>query len=122
MDKIIKDVEEMLDSGLAYTYTKEDNIDSKKAYPTRPDGDFVAMVEYFSGGVIPDDNPAYEGWFGKYELSGTYIRDAMVDIIKTQHLANEVQQIFGDKVCVVFLDFNQGCEYGCAINVWIKKQ
>jgi hypothetical protein len=79
------------------------------------------MVEYFSGGVNPDDDPAYEGWFGKHELSGTYIRDAMVDIIKTQHLANEIQEKFGDKVSVVFLDFNQGSEYGCAINVWIKE-
>ena len=122
MNKLREEVEEMLESGLAYTYTKKDNIDSKRSYPTRPDGDFVAMVEYFSGGVNPDDDPAYEGWFGKHELSGTYIRDAMVDIIKTQHLANEVQTIFGDKVSVVFLDFNQGCEWGCAINVWIKQQ
>ena len=121
MNKIIDEVENMLISGLAYTYLKEDNIDSKKAYPTRPDGDFIAMVEYFSGGVNPDDDPAYEGWFGEHELSGTYIRDAMVDIIKTQHLANEVQKEFGDKLSVVFLDFNQGCEWGCAINVWIKE-
>lgn len=120
MNKLIDEVENMLISGLAYTYLKKDNIDNKNLYPTRPDGDFIAMVEYFSGGVIPDDNPAYKGWFGKHELSGTYIRDAMVDIIKTQHLANEVQEAFGDKVSVVFLDFNQGCEWGCAINVWIK--
>lgn len=122
MKELIEEIEEMLDSGLAYTYTEEDNIDSKEAYPTRPDGEFTAMIEYFSGGVNPDDDPDYEGWFSKHELSGTYIRDAMIDIIKTQHLANRVQTIFGDKVSVVFLDFNQGCEYGCAINVWVKKQ
>lgn len=121
MKKLIEKIEETLESGLAYTYTEEDNINSKKSYPTKPDGDFIAMIEYFSDGVNPDDDPAYEGWFSEHELSGTYIRDAMVDIIKTQHLANEVQNIFGDKVSVVFLDFNQGCEWGCAINVWVKK-
>lgn len=121
MNKIIDEVENMLIPGLAYTYLKEDDIDSKKAYPTRPDGDFIAMVEYFSGGVNPDDDPAYKGWFGEHELSGAYIRDAMTDIIETQQLANKIQKEFGDKVSVVFLDFNQGCQWGCAINVWIKE-
>ena len=118
---LIEDIEKMLESGLQDTYYEEDNINSKKSYPTKPDGNFIAMIEYFSGGVAPDDDPTYEGWFSKHDLSGAYIRDAMKDINKTQNLAKKIQEEFKDKVSVVFLDFNKGCQYGCAINVWIKK-
>lgn len=118
---LIKDIEKMLESGLQNTYYKEDNINSEKSYPTKPDGEFIAMIEYFSGGVEPDDDPAYEGWFSRHDLSGDYIRDAMNDINKTQNLAKKIQEEFKDKVSVVFLDFNKGCQHGCAINVWIKK-
>lgn len=122
-DKLLRIIEEELENGLAYTYEEEyEGQFNNNVFPTKPEGNFKYMVEYFSGGVNPDDDPAYEGWFGKHELSGTYIRDAMVDIIKTQHLANEIQEKFGNKVSVVFLDFNQGSEYGCAINVWIPEQ
>ena len=122
-DKLLRIIEEELENGLAYTYEEEyEGQFNNNVFPTKPEGDFKYMVEYFSGGVNPDDDPAYEGWFGKHELSGTYIRDAMVDIIKTQHLANEIQEKFRNKVSVVFLDFNQGSEYGCAINVWIPEQ
>lgn len=122
-DKLLRVIEEELESGLAYTYEEEyEGQFNNNVFPTKPKGDFKYMVEYFSGGVNPDDDPAYEGWFSEHELSGTYIRDAMVDIIETQHLANEIQEKFGDKVSVVFLDFNQGCQWGCAINVWIREQ
>lgn len=122
-DKLLRVIEEELESGLAYTYEEEyEGQFNNNAFPTKPEGDFKYMVEYFSGGVNPDDDPAYKGWFSEHELSGTYIRDAMIDIIETQHLANEIQEKFGDKVSVVFLDFNQGCQWGCAINVWIREQ
>ncbi len=119
---LIEDIEKMLESGLQDTYYEEDNINSKKSYPTKPDGDFIAMIEYFSGGVCPDDDESYKGWFSKHDLSGAYIRDAMKDINKTKELAEKIQEKFKDDVSVVFLDFNQGCQYGCAINVWIKNR
>ena len=81
------------------------------------------MVESFSGGVCPFDDERYKGWFGETEYSGDYIREAMMDILKTELLAKEIQEKYNDKgIKVVFLDFNKGCEWGCAINVWIPEQ
>jgi len=121
LNMILKEIIDILDSGLADVYFEKNDINNKKIFPTKPDGEFWAMIEYFSGGVAPDDDPTYKGWFSKHDLSGAYIRDAMKDINKTKELAEKVQEKFKDNVSVVFLDFNQGCQYGCAINVWIKK-
>ena len=117
-EKIIKEI----DNTYKASYVEMENINNKNIYPTKPYGKFVCMLEIFSDGVSPYDDESYRGWFSEEDLSGTYIRDAMIDIIKTQRIAKEIKEKYGDKVEVVFLDFNQGCQYGCAINIWVRKQ
>lgn len=123
-EKLLKIIEEELKSGLAYTYEEEyEGQFNNNVFPTKPEGDFKYMVESFSGGVCPFDDKRYEGWFGETEYSGDYIREAMIDILKTELLAKEIQEKYNDKgIKVVFLDFNKGCQWGCAINVWIPEQ
>ena len=119
-----KQIEKDIESGLAYVYEEEyDGQFNNNLFPTKPDGNFIYMLEYFSGGVCPTDDEKYKGWHSKHDYSGEYIRDAMIDILKTESLVKELERKYENKgVKVVFLDFNQGCEWGCAINVWIPEQ
>lgn len=124
-DKLLKAIEKELEDGLAYTYEEEyeGQFNNNNIFHTKPEGDFKYMVEYFSGGVCPFDDERYKGWFSKNDYSGDYIREAMMDILKTELLVNEIQEKYEDKrIKVIFLDFNKGCEWGCAIHVWIPEQ
>lgn len=123
-DELLKIIKKELEDGLAYTYEEEyEGQFNNNLFPTKPEGDFKYMVEYFSGGVCPFDDERYEGWFEKNDYSGDYIRDAMKDILTTESLAKDIQKKYEKQgIKVVFLDFNKGCEWGCAINVWIPEQ
>ena len=120
---LLETIEEELKNGLAYTYEEEyEGQFNNNVFPTKPEGDFKYMVEYFSDGVDPYDDEKYRGWFGENNHNGTYIRDAMIDILKTESFAKEIQEKYSEKgIEVVFLDFNEGCQGGCAINVWIPE-
>ena len=123
-NELKNNIEKDIESGLAYEYEEEYNGQfNNNIFPTKPDGNFVYMLEYFSGGVCPEDDEKYKGWHSEYDYSGEYIRDAMIDILKTESLAKELERKYKNEgVKVVFLDFNKGCQWGCAINIWIPKQ
>ena len=127
MDKtkaLMREIEnnELISGGIAYIETEEYEGQFERLWPDKPKGEHVYMIEYFSAGVCPEFEEKYEGWFGAHEYSGDYIRDAMQDINDTEDKVRQLEEQYGDKVDIQFLDFNKGCEYGCAINIWIPKQ
>lgn len=122
--ELLKDIEnnELISGGIAYIEHEEYEGQFDVLWPDKPKGEHIYMVEYFSAGVCPEDDEKYVGWFSTYDYSGDYIRDAMKDIQKTEDKVKKLQEQYNDKIDVQFLDFNKGCEYGCAINIWVKKQ
>lgn len=87
-----------------------------------PKKDFPIMIEFFSNLVDPTDEK-YTDCFSSNGLNGEYIRDAM-DLINTiEKRANKIAMKYADKgVEVTINDFNEGCQYGMAIYVWIPYQ
>lgn len=122
--KLLKELEdnELISNGIAYIEHEEYEGQFEKLWSDKPKGNHIYMVEYFSDGVCPEDDEKYMGWFSTYDYSGDYIRDAMKDIQKTEDKVKELKKQYGDKIDIQFLDFNKGCEYGCAINIWVKEQ
>ena len=122
--KLVEELEnnKLISGGIAYIETEEYEGQFEKLWSDKPKGKHIYLIEYYSAGVCPDDDERYEGWFGTYEYSGDYIRDAMKDIEKTEYKVKELEKEYGNKIDVQFLDFNKGCEYGCAINIWVKEQ
>ena len=87
-----------------------------------PKGDFPIMIEFFSNLVDPSDE-RYTGCFSSNDLNGKYIRDAMHLIHTVEERANKIAIKYADKgVKVTVNDFNEGCQYGMAIYVWIPYQ
>lgn len=56
-------------------------------------------------------------------LNGKYIRDAMHLINTVEERANKIAMKYADKgVKVTINDFNEGCQYGMVVYVWIPYQ
>ena len=89
----------------------------------QPKGKFAYMVEFFSLHLIDPNDDNYKGCFSEYDYNGKYIRDAMNLINTIEVRANELENKYCDKgVKVTINDFNEGCQYGMAIYVWIPYQ
>ena len=89
----------------------------------QPQGDFAYMVEFFSFDLIDSNNDEYQGCFSKCDYNGKYIRDAMKLINDIETRAKELEEKYSDKgVKVTINDFNEGCQYGMAVYVWIPYQ
>ena len=116
---------------------EEDNIIELSASPIRknptnefskesglqPKGEFAYMVEFFSFDLIDPSNGDYEGCFSECDYNGKYIRDAMHLINQIEKRAKELEDKYSDKgVKVTVNDFNEGCQYGMAIYIWIPYQ
>lgn len=88
-----------------------------------PQGDFPYMIEFFSWDLIDPTQDEYQGCFSEHDLNGTYIRDVMKLIEKIEARAEELRKKYSNKgVKVTVNDFNEGCQYGMAIYVWIPYQ
>ena len=88
-----------------------------------PNGDFPYMVEFFSTHLVCQDDDDYQGCFSANDYNGKYIRDAMALINDVEKRAKELADKYADKgVKVTVNDFNEGCQYGMAIYVWIPYQ
>lgn len=88
-----------------------------------PNGDFPYMVEFFSTHLVCQDDDNYQGCFSANDYNGKYIRDAMALINDVEKKAKELADKYADKgVKVTVNDFNEGCQYGMAIYVWIPYQ
>ena len=89
----------------------------------KPKGNFAYMVEFFSWDLIDPSESKYQGCFSQYDYNGKYIRDCMKLINKVEKRAKELADKYTDKnVKVTVNDFNEGCQYGMAIYVWIPYQ
>lgn len=89
----------------------------------QPQGNFAYMVEFFSFDLVCQDNDDYVGCFSEHDYNGKYIRDAMALINNVEKRAEELANKYADKgVKVTVNDFNEGCQYGMAVYVWIPYQ
>lgn len=88
-----------------------------------PNGDFPYMVEFFSTHLVCQDDDDYQGCFSANDYNGKYIRDAMALINDVEKRAKELADKYANKgVKVTVNDFNEGCQYGMAVYVWIPYQ
>lgn len=88
-----------------------------------PNGDFPYMLEFFSTHLVCQDDDDYQGCFSANDYNGKYIRDAMALINDVEKRAKELADKYANKgVKVTVNDFNEGCQYGMAIYVWIPYQ
>ena len=88
-----------------------------------PKGDFVYMLEFFSVDLVDSEEDKYQGCFSHNDLNGRYIKDAMDLIQSVEQKAEYIKQKYKNKgVEVTIGDFNEGCQYGMAIYVWIPYQ
>lgn len=84
-----------------------------------PSGDFPYMIEFFSHCIDSRENK-YQGCYG---LNNDYIKDVaeMINDIETR--AKEIEKKYSNKgVKTTVNGFNDGCEDGMAIYVWIPYQ
>lgn len=120
-EKLLQDItnNSLIKYGIAYIETEEYYDHFKTLYPDKPKGNYKYMVEYYSECVNPDDDDLYQGYFSSEDLSGNYIRDAMEVINRTINIVQELREQYRNQVDIQFVDFNKGCQYGCAIRIWI---
>lgn len=102
---------------------KDPKYEFKEDSKLVPKGDFAYMVEFFSFDLIDPSDDDYIGCFSEHDYNGEYIRDCMQLINSIEKKAQELQSKYADKgVKVTIGDFNEGCQYGMAIYVWIPYQ
>ena len=81
------------------------------------------MIEFFSTSSVCQDDDDYIGCFSAHDYNGKYIRDAMALINDVEKRAKELEDKYSDKgVEITVNDFNEGCQYGMAVYVWIPYQ
>ena len=86
----------------------------------QPQGDFAYMVEFFSFDLVDADDNKYQGAYG---LNDEYIKDALILTKKVQFRAESLRQDYAHKgVQVTINGFNDGCQGGLAVYVWIPYQ
>ena len=121
-DKVNKNLQKLIDEikkdiDICYEYdSKECNAETG----IKPEGEFAYMLEYMSDLIEPNEE-RYHAAYG--DFNGTYIRDVMKLINKVEKKADELQAKYEEYgVEVTVGDYNNGCEWGMAIYLWIPKQ
>lgn len=85
----------------------------------KPKGDFAYMVEFFSFSLVIKEN--YDAIYG--DANSEYIEDAYALIQEVEQRAEKLRNKYSDKgVKVTVNGFNDGCEGGLAVYVWIPYQ
>lgn len=86
-----------------------------------PDNEeYYAMIEFFSTHLVMKDEKEYEGDFGP---NTKFVKDAMKLIDDTYKRADEIKEKYKDQnVKVTIGEFNNGCEGGMALYVWVPYQ
>lgn len=85
----------------------------------QPQGNFAYMVEFFSFSLVMKEN--YDAVYG--DANSEYIEDAYALIQEVEQRAEKLRNKYSDKgVKVTINGFNDGCEGGLAVYVWIPYQ
>ena len=85
----------------------------------QPKGSFAYMVEFFSFNLVMKEH--YDAVYG--DANSEYIEDAYALIQEVEQRAEKLRNKYSDKgVKVTVNGFNDGCEGGLAIYVWIPYQ
>lgn len=103
-----------------YPINEEPNNMFSEDTGLQPKGDFAYMVEFFSFDLVDEDDNQYKGAYG---LNDEYIEDAMILTNKVKNRAEALRAKYEDKgVQVTVNGFNDGCQGGLAIYLWIPYQ
>ena len=122
LKKIKNEGDNIIELSASPVYEEPKNEFSKES-GLQPQGDFAYMVEFFSWNLIDPSEKKYQGCFSQYDYNGKYIRDCMKLINDVERRAEELADKYKEKgVKVTVNDFNEGCQYGMAIYVWIPYQ
>ena len=122
LDEIMEESDHIIELSGCPVEEKPNNMFSEET-GLQPQGDFAYMVEFFSTSLVCQDDDDYVGCFSKHDYNGKYIKDAMALINDVEKRAEKLANKYAEKgVKVTVNGFNEGCQYGLAVYVWIPYQ
>lgn len=107
---IFSDIKMKYDYDYAYTADDGHPVDShEKIVPS-----FKNMIEIFSD--LYDHDLGYNSIFGP---NREYLEKSLKEIKRMEAMKKEIEETYGDKVKCILSDWNEGCQFGCALYIYI---